>query len=982
MDTLFFYWLSPFIFFILTIFLAIRLKFFSSGEIAGRMSFFFGAVLLLLAISWHSLTNLSDYAEWFIPSAYTVIDIIHVLIYILGSALTVIGLVLFADYWQMQKVNITTQEQKLSILRELQQDAREPYHLMELFNLSLKEIVANVDETVGAIFLINRNRRQLVLASSIGLSKKDTAQLEQYPLGQNIITQSIELGEPMIAGQFEFVGRAKQTIDSKYNSTLVLPMISGTEKIGAIVLLSEQKQFFSRAEIKFLSPISEWLAEKVKSTKLSRELTLLTKQKEQITSSHAELNQRLFSSTASLHSSDVIEAYCRSLVGIIDSKSVHLFGLKNGTLLFYGGSEPILDLSENYKTALVEALGKKKPLIINQETTTDDGQSYIAKSSLIFPIVTANSSDALLFIKDTKAFNVEDSDLKTIEIYANLARLSLQRQESLNLNITRRKGLDKIISLLRFENSITFENNQNYFVEHLSNTLPKKSMAVTFEKQTNGLFKASNGFNIDNEILQKFEILPGEGFLGNMNVSMDTIFIYGKNKIDDAVKVFDEHNQALFFKMFGERGLPSFLAICPIYNLHGLVGASLFCMFSVSEEEKGEWQKLLTLASGLYSIRLTINQLKTKSIEVSSENDSVSQRLGNTVNRLNNHLSAIIGNAELIAVREDLSGDIKNYFQTIINESEQAAQFLRDSIGKFAESASSDSKQKTIPTVNDLIQERVKKIFISENIYQLGGAPHDVNISLGKSHCIELSTEKFQSLFDEVINRFAVTVAHEDVITIATYVSDQHVYLDISSHHKNFPPIQNVSEIGEYQLPTQVIKNRPADRFLEYITSENCYYAYDKFSQIPTYLSFKFKMKSDNSEIISNKQIVDEPLKILAIDDQTVILDLITAMCQNLGYQVDVAETGEKGLDMALKGSYQLILTDLAMPGISGLDVAREIRSKNSDLPIVLITGWEVNLSEEQLLAAGISRILYKPFRIEQLIEIMQSYLEPDRFST
>ena len=84
---------------------------------------------------------------------------------------------------------------------------------------------------------------------------------------------------------------------------------------------------------------------------------------------------------------------------------------------------------------------------------------------------------------------------------------------------------------------------------------------------------------------------------------------------------------------------------------------------------------------------------------------------------------------------------------------------------------------------------------------------------------------------------------------------------------------------------------------------------------------------------------------------------------------------------MAENKSYDLILTDLAMPGISGIDVARKIRVHNPNLPIILITGWEVNLSEEELTLAGISKVLYKPFRIEQLIEIMQSYLKFGSFS-
>ena len=977
MDTLLFYWFSPFLFLVLSLFLSIRLKFFSPVEISGRAFYFIGSTLLLIAISWNSIIHLSDYDKWFIPQAYSIIDTIHFALFLVGAVFTVIGLVLFADYWQTKRNQLHTQEQKLSLLLELQRDAREPYHLMELFNLSLKEIVANVDQTAGALFLVNRNRRQLVLASSVGLSKKDTAKLEQYPLGQNIITQAIELSDPMISGLFQFKNQNQESIELPYNSTLVIPMISGTEKIGAIVLMSEQKQHFSNSEVKFLFPIAEWLAEKVKTTKLTRELSHLEKEKDALTTAHSELNKRLFISSAALHSSDVIESYCRSIVGIADSKEVHLFGLRNGALYFHGGSEQIADLSENYKTALIEALDKKKPIIINQESNREDGRSYIAKSSLIFPIVSANSSDGLLFVKESKAFTVDDNDLKTIEIFANLARLSLQRQEVLQLDVSRRKGLDKIISLLRFENSITFENEPNYFVEHLAGSLPKKSLAITFQKQTNGVFTSQDGYNISQETVRKFEILPGEGVLGNMNATLNSVFVHGKNNIHDALKVFDEHNRSLFFELFGEQGIPPFIAVCPIYNLHGLVGAAFFAMFSVSEEEKGEWQKLLTLASGLYSIRLTINQLKVKKSEVIVHDSDISLQMGETVNRLNNHLSAIIGNAELIATREDLSGDIKNYFQAIVNESEQAAQFIRDSIGRI----SPVNEQSKLPTAKTQMQSLLQKYFISDNMYQLGGSPKELNISLKSDDYIELSNEKFQLLFETVINRFAVTVAGDDVISLASYSDSNYLFLDISSHHKNFPPIQNVSEIGDYKHPAQAIEHRPSERYLEYISGENCYYAYDKYSQIPSYLSFKFKISEPSGS--SSKSVGDvskKNLKILAIDDQTVILDLITAMCQTLDYDVDVAESGEKGLEMALNGSYQLILTDLAMPGISGLDVARRIRAKFANLPIILITGWEKNLSDEQLAAAGISQILYKPFRIEQLIDILHSYLKAGKF--
>ena len=76
---------------------------------------------------------------------------------------------------------------------------------------------------------------------------------------------------------------------------------------------------------------------------------------------------------------------------------------------------------------------------------------------------------------------------------------------------------------------------------------------------------------------------------------------------------------------------------------------------------------------------------------------------------------------------------------------------------------------------------------------------------------------------------------------------------------------------------------------------------------------------------------------------------------------------------MALSEKFDIILTDLAMPGLSGLELAREVKKKYAHIPIILITGWEVNLDKAQLEVAGILEVLYKPFRLEQLTDIINN---------
>jgi CheY-like chemotaxis protein len=113
--------------------------------------------------------------------------------------------------------------------------------------------------------------------------------------------------------------------------------------------------------------------------------------------------------------------------------------------------------------------------------------------------------------------------------------------------------------------------------------------------------------------------------------------------------------------------------------------------------------------------------------------------------------------------------------------------------------------------------------------------------------------------------------------------------------------------------------------------------------------------------------------RLLAIDDQQVILDLISAMGQSLGYEVRTAASGEEGLRLAEQETFDAVLTDLALPRLSGLEVARQISRLRPGVPIILVTGWATELKPEELAAAGITEVLYKPFRIDQLTSVVRS---------
>ncbi len=953
-------------------FLTYRLGFFSADRISGRYAFLIGGTFLLFVSVWQVVKYTTDYDIWFVDEAYPILDVAQLLSFILGVLLAVVGLALYADFWQTRREELSLRDQHLSILNSLQDDARQPYQTVELLGISIREIVSHLPETAGAIFLVNRSLRQLVLTSSVGFTKQETAFLERYPFGQNVVSQAIEMSEPIITGNFVFVDNAGKSIVSPYNCCLVLPLSSGSEKIGAMLLLSQQSRAFTRAEIRYLSPVANWLAETIKSSRLSKDLAHARTESGNLSELYSNFTNRVLSSTDAFSSSEVLTAFCRSLVGLAGSQSVQLLGMKSGMLRFYGGSQPQIDLSENYKTALIEALDRRKPLIINQEASGDEGRTYIARSTLLYPLGEHPEMTAILFAKDGSPFRISDDELKVMEVYSRLARLTLQQNEMHRLDVTRRKGLDKIVRLLRVDRRVSFESNPGFFVNHLAGVLPVKSVAITFVRQQNGSFKAVDGVNVTDEQLEEIQTLPGEGIVGSVAVDAQTHFISGRNNVVEALRSFDEVNRDNIQKLFGEQGQPNFMAACPIVRVDEIAGVAVFFMFDVSENEKNEWPRLLTLAAGLFSLRLTINDLYEKRTQATGSQTAAPEILGETINKLNNHLAAIVGNAGLAEVRGDLSGELRKHFRSIVDEAERAADLLKTSLGQPSTESAQPAVTDRTYQLNDIVDSVLGGSRISDNLHMLAGRPREVSRKFEDVGQITLNSGALRSLFEEAISRFASVAEEDDVITVSTYTREGYVYLDVSRHHRDFPPVQNVAGFGHYQQSAEALKYRPSDTFLKHIGDRPAYYSVDRVSAMPSYLSFKFPVKGTQSAAPAEGR---RP-KILAIDDQAVILDLISAMCQSTGYDVKTAETGEEGLELALKEKFDIILTDLAMPGLSGVEIAHEIRKKRPSVPIVLVTGYEVNISRERLDAAGITRVLYKPFRIEQLTEIIETLIK------
>src|SRR2546422_945439 len=118
-----------------------------------------------------------------------------------------------------------------------------------------------------------------------------------------------------------------------------------------------------------------------------------------------------------------------------------------------------------------------------------------------------------------------------------------------------------------------------------------------------------------------------------------------------------------------------------------------------------------------------------------------------------------------------------------------------------------------------------------------------------------------------------------------------------------------------------------------------------------------------------------EPLRILAVEDEPDVLDVLRAMLTGAGHTVVTAASGREALDLFEREAVDPVITDLGMPGMTGLALAKELKRRRA-VPVLLLTGWADEL--DAATAPSVDLVVAKPFTRERLFEALAHTL-PDR---
>lgn len=114
--------------------------------------------------------------------------------------------------------------------------------------------------------------------------------------------------------------------------------------------------------------------------------------------------------------------------------------------------------------------------------------------------------------------------------------------------------------------------------------------------------------------------------------------------------------------------------------------------------------------------------------------------------------------------------------------------------------------------------------------------------------------------------------------------------------------------------------------------------------------------------------------KILIVEDEEAIARFVELELRHEGYEVGKAADGRAGLDMALSGAYDLVLLDIMLPLLSGMEVIRRLR-RESQIPVIMLTARDTVMDKVSGLDMGADDYITKPFAIEELLARIRTAL-------
>lgn len=401
---------------------------------------------------------------------------------------------------------------------------------------------------------------------------------------------------------------------------------------------------------------------------------------------------------------------------------------------------------------------------------------------------------------------------------------------------------------------------------------------------------------------------------------------------------------------------------------------------------------------------LHLIELIASQVSIALENARLFDNLKQAYDKLKETQAQLVQSEKLKALGEMASGvahDFNNVLGAILGRAQlvqtktEDPELLRSL--KFIELAATDGAE-TVKRIQDFTRTRTERDFQTVDINQLIESALDMtrhkwkNEMVERGCVVEVETDLQEPPPLVKGNPAELKEVLTNLIINALEAMPKGGLLKVStSQEENFGIIE-VSDTG-MGMPTEV-KNKIFDPFFTtkgpkgtglglsvtygIITRHNGMMEVRSQPQKGSKFTIKLPKEKVTSESEMKGTVAEIPnasARILLIDDEAAILELTSEILDGSGHKTVCAHSGKEGIQRSKEEEFDIVITDLVMPDLSGWQVAQAIKKNRANTVVILATGWGTQLDRDRLSRSDIDLLLSKPSKLDDVLQVVREAL-------
>ena len=880
---------------------------------------------------------------------------------------------------------ISRLKREFAILHTISQTVNQSVDQDEILNKSLDKMTEMIEVWSAGIFLLDETGNDLSCVTHRGVSKGFSEGMKRVKMGEHVTGRAALSGEAVFIEDYPNHPEALPLeVEEGVKSFAVIPLKSGMKVYGTLNLARKEAWRINPHERNLLNSIGQIISGALERASLYTE-NVKRLEEERITYS---ISQEIASR---LELKGILQKIIEGAVGLLnaDSGCIALWDQRrqNYAISIVHQFPPSLIGREFFPSEGIigEICAKKTPVVYDDyehhPKRLKELDAYHFKTMVGVPLIVREMLIGTMVIGASDARkHFQDSEIDLLFNFAHQAAIAIGNSILYEDSLAKIKQLTALYEIGQaLSSTLELDRLLEKGLELLHDRLGYDSCAILLvDKAKDELFiKRVSGRDL--ESVKHLRFRTGiDGIVGWVaktgepyyapDVSKDPHYFYSTPEI---------HSEAVFPLKIREQVIG--VLNVESRDLRGFDEGDLKVLSSFASQ-MGISMENARLFSDLRETLLELKQAQDQIIQT-EKLKALGEMASGVAHDFNNLLAVILGNIQLLSYQLDHLGpeEIRERLAAIERSSRDGAETVRR-IQEFT--GIRRDKEFSPIAVNDLIREVV---VMTEPRWKDQAQNKGIQIELATqfekvppilgnpSELREVLTNIIFNAIDAMPppgGRLSLSSHHSAEDWVEVRITDTGIGMSDEVKRRIFDPFFTTKGVTNSGLGMSVsygiIKRHGGEILVESEPGKGSTFAI----HLPT--GYPVEPEDEASAPLRESR----PGRILVIEDDVSVQDILRQMLLAKGHQVVLASDGEKGIEEFKSHPFDLVLTDLGMPKISGWEVGKIIKDLNPNVPTVMITGWGVEVDRQKMQASGIDRIISKPFTFEEVSQIVSEAME------